>query len=427
MYKPYTTIGTNKQTHTYEIHKGIRIFFAVIWFLAVTVSRVLYLFCGGGASADTYGLFARAMVRMEAGAPSLDSGLAYAYTRSLSRLLRFAGNRIEAVTFYQMILQILWLILLFAGISLLFGYVAGAVAGSVLAASPWIVATIFTIWPGNYYMLHFALALVLLGGFGRRAKKERWPANDFSRLLLIAAGFYAGVLCIWNILGILLAFVMVYILLRNYLSFRKEHVCKKEETEAEPAHGAKRRAMGAGTQAAVLGEGILFGIFATLMKYTGVTGEAIAGQAMWWLSQLKNPFAQYREMQIPLIGWLLGAVGAGILCQLLFLQAIKRRYASETGLLTKKKELSTEDERRDKTPGRMDGYGKETEKEMTAKGEEGKYIITEDGRRIKLLDNPLPGPKKHVRREMDFDFDIEEEVKDDFDIKIKDGDDFDFE
>lgn len=62
---------------------------------------------------------------------------------------------------------------------------------------------------------------------------------------------------------------------------------------------------------------------------------------------------------------------------------------------------------------------------MMLQGQEGEYIITEDGRRIKLLDNPLPGPKKHVRREMDFDLDFEEEEKDDFDVKIKEDDDFD--
>ncbi|MCI9335379.1 MAG: hypothetical protein HFI98_11690, partial [Lachnospiraceae bacterium] len=63
--------------------------------------------------------------------------------------------------------------------------------------------------------------------------------------------------------------------------------------------------------------------------------------------------------------------------------------------------------------------------EMAGQAEAGKYIITEDGRRIKLLDNPLPGPKEHVRKEMDFDLDFEMEAADDFDIKITDGDDFD--
>lgn len=56
--------------------------------------------------------------------------------------------------------------------------------------------------------------------------------------------------------------------------------------------------------------------------------------------------------------------------------------------------------------------------------EEGKgnSVITEDGRCVQLLENPLPLPKKHVKKEIHFDF---EDFTDDFDFKISDGDDFD--
>lgn len=405
MYRPYTTIGTNKKIKQGKRLNYLKIFFTVCWFLAMTVSRAGYLLWGGkDVAVDAYGLFARSMVRMEGASPGLDSGLTYAYTKSLSRLLKFFGNRIEAVVTYQVVLQILWLALLFAGIALLFGYVAGAAAGSVLALSPWLLESVLFVWPGNYYMLHFALALVLLGISGCRTGKERWFSNAFGRLLLAGTGFYVGVLCIWNALGILLAFVMIYLFLRNHFSSGKR---KLSEEKAEDA--AKPQGMKAKTQAALLAEGILIGIFATLMKYAGVTGKAIAGQAMWWLSQLKDPLAQYREMQVPLICWLFGAVGAGILCQILV-------------------DLSLNKKAKQEMPGakqKAAGYGKDTGREMAVQGEIGRYIITEDGRRIKLLDNPLPGPKKHIKREMDFDLDFEKEAKDDFDIRIEDGDDFD--
>jgi len=425
MYRPYTTIGTNKLT---------KFFFTALWFLAVTVSRGVYLFFGRrDMFMDVYGLFARSMVRLEKGTPDLDSGLAYAYTGSLSRLLKFTGNRIEAVVVYQMLLQILWLILLFAGISLLFGYVAGAVAGSILALSPWLISSIFTVWPGNYYMLHFSLVLVLLGYFGNRAGKERWLANDLGRLILAATGFYVGVLCIWNVLGLFLAFTMIYILLRNYFWARKERLRENTEefSREEKAAGPepKERGMGAGTQAIVLLEGILIGIFVTLMKYTGVTGEAVAGQIRWWFSQLKDPFAQYREMQIPLICRLLGAVGAGILCRLLWGRVNHFLSVKNLHRAQRNKEMPSETEGAGAFQKRAD-YGRGAGKEMAVQGEEGRFITTGDGRRIKLLDNPLPGPKKHIKRKMDFDledFDLypEEEAKDDFDIAISKDDDFD--
>ena len=402
MYRPFTTTGTNRSLHKYD---GFKKTAAALWIAAVIVSRGVFLFCSTGQVWDVYGFFARSMIRLEEGTPPLDCGLSYAYTESLSRLLRFAGNRMEAVGLYQMILQVLWLILLFAGISLLFGRVAGIVTGSVLAVSFWMMETILVIWPGNFYMLHFAIALMLLGYVRYRIKKGGWPSNDFGRLCLAAIGFYVGVLCIWDILGGILAAVMICLLFQNYFFLKKDTSGKKD---GEKETNAKGRRMGTGTQAVALIEGILIGIFVTLMKYTGVSGEAIAGQAKWWISQMRSPFALYSEMQVPFILRILGAALAGVLCQLLVHRKIR----------------SQEDGGRETDSSTADG-GKGSDREMAGQAEAGKYIITEDGRRIKLLDNPLPGPKEHVRKEMDFDLDFEMEAADDFDIKITDGDDFD--
>ena len=402
MYRPFTTTGTNRSLHKYD---GFKKTAAVLWIAAVIVSRGIFLFFSTGQVWDVYGFFARSMIRLEEGTPPLDCGLSYAYTESLSRLLRFAGNRMEAVGLYQMILQVLWLILLFAGISLLFGRVAGIVTGSVLAVSFWMMETILVIWPGNFYMLHFTIALMFLGYVRYRIKKGGWPSNDFGRLCLAAIGFYVGVLCIWDILGGILAAVMICLLFQNYFFLKKD---TSGEKGGEKETNAKGRMMGTGTQAVALIEGILIGIFVTLMKYTGVSGEAIAGQAKWWISQMRSPFALYSEMQVPFILRILGAALAGVLCQLLVHRKIR----------------SQEDGGRETDLSTADG-GKGSDREMAGQAEAGKYIITEDGRRIKLLDNPLPGPKEHVRKEMDFDLDFEMEAADDFDIKITDDDDFD--
>ena len=322
MYRPFTTTGTNRSLHKYD---GFKKTAAVLWIAAVIVSRGIFLFFSTGQVWDVYGFFARSMIRLEKGTPPLDCGLSYAYTESLSRLLRFAGNRMEAVGLYQMILQVLWLILLFAGISLLFGRVAGIVTGSVLAVSFWMMETILVIWPGNFYMLHFTIALMFLGYVRYRIKKGGWPSNDFGRLCLAAIGFYVGVLCIWDILGGILAAVMICLLFQNYFFLKKD---TSGEKGGEKETNAKGRTMGTGTQAVALIEGILIGIFVTLMKYTGVSGEAIAGQAKWWISQMRSPFALYSEMQVPFILRILGAALAGVLCQLL----VNRRFKVKGGI-----------------------------------------------------------------------------------------------
>lgn len=70
----------------------------------------------------------------------------------------------------------------------------------------------------------------------------------------------------------------------------------------------------------------------------------------------------------------------------------------------------------------------ETKKEELAA--EVKQEKEEAVKAVTFLENPLPLPKKHVRRKMDFKIEAEEsyltEAEDDFDIQIKEGDDFDF-
>ena len=76
-------------------------------------------------------------------------------------------------------------------------------------------------------------------------------------------------------------------------------------------------------------------------------------------------------------------------------------------------------------------YGEEPSVEKEEQKQEENSIVTEDGRRIKLLDNPLPVPKRHVKKKMNFKVNAtgeqqpEGEQKDDFDHQTDVNDDFD--
>lgn len=82
------------------------------------------------------------------------------------------------------------------------------------------------------------------------------------------------------------------------------------------------------------------------------------------------------------------------------------------------------------------------EKETSVKEKPVTYIVTADGRKVALLDNPLPLPKKHEKKKMDFKYtelpkETSDGVKewqdhredglafDDFDFTISENDDFD--
>ncbi len=390
--------------------KKTQILLISLWGLAVAGSRMLYFLLNRRPVVDTYEYFANAMIQVEKSSTPFTSGLAYAYTDFLSGLLRFTGNRIEAVSFFQMITQILWLIFLFAGISMVFGKLAAVVSMTILAALPVILNSMLEPSAENFYMLHLSLVLLLLGIFSMQARKKGWFERRIYELYLLAAGFYLGVICIWNYTGFSLLLIGVYILICNY-------VLLKEKIKAQKEEKPKNQIMRVFYQGFWLLFGIFAGMFATLMKYTGRTGQTLGQQFDWWVIQLRSFPNKCQDISTWLIVVLAVSVFIGILCNMVFL-AVKKKKAGQTAENNKALEEAAE------------SLEEETDMEETHEG----YVTTADGRQIKLLENPLPVPKKHVKREMRFDFDFEDEGKKenpieeklDFDIEISENDDFDF-
>lgn len=252
--------------------------FNLLWVCILGGSRVLYFLNAGKTVADTYGYFEQGVQRAWENGTVSWSGLGDAYIWTLSWLFRLMGERIELVGVYQLALQVLWLILLFAGISMLLGRKAGFFLSGVLMILPWGMRTIFVVSPENYYMLHFALFLVILGAFCSKKKNHR-------------------------------------------------------ETEMS-ATGSRNKRM---------------------ERLSGIGSEK---------TTTKNEAADGKE---------------------------------------------------EKTQEGQEQLQQAVDKE------EG-YVITKDGRRVKLFDNPLPLPPKHVKKNMGFDFNV---LKDDFDFQVEDRDDFD--
>lgn len=390
--------------------KKTQILLISLWGLAVAGSRILYFLLNRRPVVDTYEYFANAMIQVEKSSTPFTSGLAYAYTEFLSGLLRFTGNRIEAVSIFQMIIQILWIIFLFVGISMIFGKLAAVVSMTILAALPVILNSMLEPSAENFYMLHLSLVLMLLGVFSMQTRKKGWFERRIYELYLLAAGFYLGVICIWNYTGFSLLLIGVYILICNY-------VLLKEKIKAQKEEKPKNQIMRVFYQGFWLLFGIFAGMFATLMKYTGRTGQTLGQQFDWWVIQLRSFPNRCQDISTWLIVVLAVSVFIGILSNMVFL-AVKKKKAGQTAENNKALEEAAESPE------------EEADMEETHEG----YVTTADGRQIKLLENPLPVPKKHVKREMRFDFDFEDEGKKenpieeklDFDIEISENDDFDF-
>ncbi|MDE6186302.1 MAG: hypothetical protein K2G39_12880 [Lachnospiraceae bacterium] len=555
----------------------------LLWFFVAATSRIQYFIFGGRSMTDTYGYFSYAMIRAVKQTPVLNSGLSYAFTKSLSRLLMFTGNLIDAVGIYQLVIQVLWIVLLLAGISMLFGKLAGFVSSGILIVSPWVLQSIFSVTAENYFMFYFSVLLVAMGYYHDRALKGEWNKRVWRGIYLKLVGFFAGVLCVWNYLGWLLPIMMVYVLICHFKALRDKIRQQKQEKEWK----RKERIMKVCTQSYHLFIGLLIGLCATLIKYTGQTGDTIVEQFYWWIDQFKEFPEGCQDVSTSFAVWFGCAVLAGILCQAIYgmvrakkaesgteeqaseagqdkeaeaeqgrelevevgqgkeLEAeegqdkalkagqdkvpeaeaghgempetesgtmtevnmeVGQNEASETetvqdmkpeALLVKdeawtegtedwrysrqnvkvgttvqdgiqNKEAETEQyeawtegakgwqyrwqsaevskepeteteveiysrqsqEAESETPPVMEVQAAEDEKkasleeEMTKTVAEvaGDYVVTEDGRRVQLLENPLPVPKRHVKKDMEFDFD---ECRLEFDVDINEDDDFD--
>lgn len=382
-------------------------FLTVLWVLAAATIRMIYFFFGNQSIADTYEYYSHAMLQAEGSDPALVSGLSYAYTGNLARLMPYFKNGSESVAVYQLVLQILWIVFIIVGMGILFGSIAQFLTGGILMFAPQILDTMFAVSPENYYMFCFSLIFLVLAVFYGRTKKRGWYRSSFCELYLMLTGFWTGVLCIWNYMGWFLLPIIVYILVKNQYHL-KDRIWEQKQKDI---YLERQQVMKVGSQASILVAGQFLGMYSTLMKYTGITGISVGEQFRWWASMYGEFPGRCQDISTPLAALVLVAGVAGILCMKL-VEAVRRR----------------------KIQNEMYEDQEEPVLEKVEK-KEPQYVVTEDGRKVELLDNPLPVPKRHEKKEMDFKINElsgppetekeDGEKADDFDLGGLENDDFD--
>lgn len=423
---------------------------SVLWMLAAVITRILYFLFNSQTVVDTYGYYAHVLNGVEE-EPVLTSGMAYAYTNHLSKILPYLENGMESIGIYHLILQIMWMVFLIAGMGILFGGIAQFLTGGVLMLAPGITETMFVVSPENYLMFWFSLLFLALAVFFWLTKKHGWYRSSFCELYLMLTGFWTGVVCIWNYSGWLLLPLMVYILNKNRYNL-KDKIWEQKQKEI---YLERQQVMRVGSQMSILTVGILLGMYATLMKYTGMTGISVGEQFGWWIVQYRAFPNRCQDISTQLILWLSLAGVAGILCSVL-IQSVQRsklqnmmyedevyfqdeeeKPVSEGKISGKEAKKDRKEVKKEKTEAKKERKeakkGKKEDKKEVKK--ETKYVVTQDGRKVELLDNPLPIPPRHEKREMDFKFNefSEEsaakeesgEETDEFDLKDLENDDFD--
>ena len=385
----------------------------IIWTILVAGVRALYVFLNWNMVTDYYGYYERAMVRAEAGTPILSSGLAYAYTDLLSKLLSLCGNHLQAVLVFQGILQTAALYCFLRAVWCLCGRLAALLSATVLAAIPSVLIATTNVEPFNFYLFHFSVLFLMIGYFYTLSREEGLRRSRICELYLMLMGFYLGVVCIWNYAGFLLIILFAGVLVKTHLS-TKELIWRQDQDLLQE----KDQIMSTFSQALIVILGILLGMFATLMKYTGISGEVIFGQIRWWIGQFRDLPGTCQGLEFKYVIYIVVVILLGMLCN-----------AGQTCYQKRREESTSEDVKIPKLPEHTEAVEKSTaaleewrfdldddseenwrfQDELVGEEkqqEKPDFFTAPDGRKVKYLENPLPGPKKHVSRHLDFDFEV---------------------
>lgn len=441
----------------------------IIWTILVAGVRALYVFLNWNMVTDYYGYYERAMIRAEESTPLLSSGLAYAYTNVLSKLLSLCGNHLEAVLVFQGILQMAALYCFLRAMWCLCGRLAAFLSATILAAIPSVLIATTNVEPISFYLFHFSLIFLMIGYFYTLSREEGWRRSSICELYLMLMGFYLGVVCIWNYAGFLLVILFAGVLVKTHLA-TNELIWRQDQDLLEE----KDQIMSTFSQALIVFLGMLLGMFATLMKYTGISGEVISGQIGWWIGQFRDLPGTCQGLELKYVIYVMAVILLGMLCNIG--QTYYKKHREEVQVSgqekqkhhrqkeeKKKKHQTEEHPNKDQQKESGEHLTSEIEKENTSEDEKipqmpedaeiikkveikkvsentagdredwrfdldddpeedwrfpdelpeeekqpenPDFFVAPDGRKVKYLDNPLPGPKKHVSRHLDFDFEV---------------------
>lgn len=377
--------------------------------LGLTATAVLYrlrllLFSDGMvANSEFYDM---AAVKAGEGVPALAHGASYIYTVFLSFILSFTGNKVVAGVFLQFFLEIVVILALYWGVRLLTGRIEAACVMAVMTFASGFCEEMFSLTPEVLYLLLYAAGILLLGFCTRR----------YRLVSILLFGAYSGLIGYLDPVGLSLLLPGVYLCIQKEM----------EQKEKNKAHYLKAAIPIA---AALMIWLLLCGVdaFSTGQPFGGIIAE--------WIGTYANSRGIYFPAgaeSVPLVGllicflaalavvgfwfqtkqkqdgWLmllavfsiLDMLGAGQLHYEIFLTAIWGILAG-VGITAMRDEGQDVNEKAEEKPPLKELFVEE-------------ITLEENPHKVQLIENPLPLPKKHVKKEMDYDHEVDE--NDDFDI-----------
>lgn len=399
--------------------------------------------------------------------PQIAHGAVYFYVQILHTIFYFLGNKFIAGIWFQIILQLGAALLLYFSMRYLAGHIAALVLLAFLMCAPYMIQNALLLTPEMFYLFLFSAVLACVAA----AHAARLRVLSFLFL-----GLAVALLSFMDVAGLLLFLPAVAGIFRD----RRER-----PGEAGKAGAFVLCFLGfligfAGcvfADAAISGKSAdgVFSAWLTLyhpeairlpleISASGSAWEAFVlaglmalGIFSFWCDQERDRMGAYtlglclvlaasvcgvftEEMPGNLYVFLLAAVMAGICVEECFREKPAAAAVSEVSGQTvrkRRKSLSADADRADcaEAKEKLTCECRAEAKEVSEKGEARKkreapetdsaaQLSGEPERKIKYIENPLPLPKKHEKRVMDYGLKVEKD-KDDFDVDVADDDDFD--
>ena len=386
-------------------------------------------------TSDYYG---RALIRAGEQIEPMAHGLSQLYLFYLSTVFSFLGNGVTSAMLFQIILQILAMSFAFRAAKKAAGRLPACVVLLSLAFSDVFVGKIAVIDPECLYLVLYLLGLLVILGF---IKNYLSGKSFFGGLPgAVFAGALIGMLTYLELWSVTLLFFLVGLFTGKR---------KREDKVSERILNTFMTVVScAGSFFVVIGVDAVISninfeqsirIWAypySLIRWNGFLFDVIKGDSLFWaLLVLPAAFLVFeflrggREQNYTL--WLFACV---LFTPVLMMDLNWISYGSillfiwsmMAGLGLKNCVLSGQAEvMRAKIQEINASAGAEAIQEIKAATEmaEKSVAAEQPEKKPRYIENPLPVPKKHVKREMDYDHEVPETAMH-FDIEIAEGDDF---
>lgn len=419
-------------------------FFVMSTFAAALLYRIRYiLYYKDAAEVTEY--YRMAQITGDSVIAGNIHGASYVYTVLLSSVFSFMGNKVMAGIVLQLVLQILAMLFIYFAVRIIAGRIAALTVLGFMAFTTVFVSDIYRLEPQSLYLLFFAIGLWLTGLSLKGVYLQSYRQKACYALFALL-GIYIGIVAYLDILGIaLFLFVGLGFLHKD----RKNR--KKEKAECA--------ACSFGLQFLAVLAGMLFIMALFLFLYARNSGQSFFHALSVWTGQYgieidtgrffcffgMSPFESFIISFLSsflIVGfwinkrqrtdaWMLllilytaaytgGAVKmeTGSFAVVLWgvlagfgIRSIGTEELIECTLELPAGECDTE------AKDLEEGNGMEMIKDITIE-----ELDAEP--KIRFIENPLPLPKKHVPREMNYGLDVTDEDLD-FDVHTNEYDDFD--